>query len=292
MQSVHCAPAVPQSSSKVPGTQTVPSQQPVGQVVALQTGATQASAAHTRPAAQTAPGPQWHSPSAPQLLARVELQATQGLPAVPQNCSEAAWQVFAEQQPVAQFVAEHAPPAQTPLVQLFGWQPTQAVPAAPQTCLEVPGWQLVVEEQHPAQVVASQTQLPLTQCRFAPQAALVPQRQALVDEQLSAVSGSQAAQVPLALQLKNVRCWMQLVPEQHPVVQVLELQAQAWARQAWPVPQAGALPQAQVPSAAQASALALSQGLQEFPVAAQRSTEVGVQVCPEQQPVWQEDGSQ
>jgi len=123
------------------------------------------------------------------------LQVVQGLPAVPQYCKDTVSQVLPEQHPVAQLVGEHEP-AQTPLTQFCGGHFTQAMPAVPQATLSArPGMQ-VAPEQHPAQVVESQTQLPLTQCRFAPQAALVPQRQTPVAEQPSAVSGSHAVQRP------------------------------------------------------------------------------------------------
>ena len=70
------------------------------------------------------------------------------------------------------------------------------------------------------------------------------------------------------------------------------MQAQAWETHACPATQSGVGPQAHVPSAAQPSALDLSHGLQPPPTGPQKSTEVAVHDCPEQQPVWHEEESQ
>jgi hypothetical protein len=242
---------------------------------------------------QTAPTPQWHWPSSPQLSAKVVLQALQGEPAVPQDAMDEVLQLVAAQHPRAQLDGPHEL-VQTPLMQLPEEQAMHVEPPLPQTCLVVPGLQAVPSlGQQPVQVTGSHTQAPPTQ-RLPPlQALFLPHLQAPFVVQLSAVSGSQATQVPvLGPQVRN-EMGLQAVPSQHPVRQEVEVHAQALLWQTWPAPQAGAVPQAHVPSAAHALALVVSHGLQGLPEAPQALTDVGlVQVSPAQQPVRHEVGSQ
>src|SRR5262245_31736592 len=97
-QATQAAPPVPQFCFAVPGSQVVPLQHPVEQLVALQT---QAPLTHCWPMAHGAPMPQAHIP--------IELhvsdwmpQLTQADPAIPQVLTDLELQVDPAQQPLAQ----------------------------------------------------------------------------------------------------------------------------------------------------------------------------------------------
>ncbi len=71
----------------------------------------------------------------------------------------------------------------------------QAAPAVPQELREGLRLQVFPEQQPAAQVVESQTQVPLWQRWLAPQTALFPQEQTPTDEQVSARMESHAVQL-------------------------------------------------------------------------------------------------
>jgi hypothetical protein len=69
-------------------------------------------------------------------------------------------------------------------------------PSAPHALLAVPSRQLPFEEQQPAQVVSSQTQVPRSHRVPAAQVLFGPQPQLPLERQVSALTGSQGAQLP------------------------------------------------------------------------------------------------
>lgn len=122
--------------------QTLPEQQPFGQLVELQT---QDPAEQAWPAGQAGPDPQRHWP--PEHVSAVDPQARQAPPFDPQALTDGVLQVLPEQQPVGQLVglqaqapfvhirpgaqAGPAPHVQEPFVQPLAVEP-HACPQAPQ----------------------------------------------------------------------------------------------------------------------------------------------------------------
>jgi len=133
--------------------------------------------------------------------------------------------------------------------------------------------------------VTSQIHEPPEQRWLAPQVGLLPHAQLPLVEQLSALVSSQALQLaPFVPHVASARAW-QVVPVQQPVAHEVASQTHALPEQRWPVPQAAAVPQPQVPSVRQLSALAGSQPTQPTPLEPQAVAVGGsVQVAPEQQP--------
>ncbi len=140
-------------------------------------------------------------------------------------------------------------------------------------------------EQHPlGHDVPSQTQvLPTQRCPGA-HVAPVPHRQSPVAEQLSA-RASQAMQLEPALPQAETERLEQVVPLQQPLGHEVPSQMQRPLSQRWPPAQAAAEPHAQLPSAAQWSALDGSQALQTPPLAPQVPSEGELHTLPLQQPV-------
>jgi len=170
-------------------------------------------------------------------------------------------------------------------------QATQAPPFLPQAPFD--GAVQVEPAQQPAgQEVASQTQRLPTQRFPAPHAGALPHWQTPLAEQVSAVCPLHATQAfpPLPQALTDGD--MQLPAEQQPFGHEVESQTQAPNTQRFPAPQAGALPQRQVP-AAQPSAVLELQATHAAPPAPQAAAVGGeMQVLPEQQPVGQETALQ
>ncbi len=111
-QEMHTAPAAPQRMSDRDTQVAALSQQPLGQLVALQT---HLPAEQRWPAAHAGPVPQAQVPPAAQPSARVASQPTQAAPPLPQVASDGGLQVAPEQQPPGQLVALqplHRPPPQ------------------------------------------------------------------------------------------------------------------------------------------------------------------------------------
>jgi hypothetical protein len=190
------------------------------------------------------------------------------MPAAPQAVVVWApgWrQVLPEQQPVAQLAAvqvhtplEHTWPAphaapvphrQAPPLQAFV-VPVHAAHAAPPVphaaavwaapCTHTPALQQPV-----GQLVASHTHAPPTHRWPAPQAALVPQRQApavqrspVVPHEVHAAPAAPHAVAPVGVQT---------LPAQQPLGQLVASHTHAPPMQRWPVPQAAPVPHAQAP---------------------------------------------
>ena len=114
-------------------------------------------------------------------------------------------------------------------------QLAHALPLTPQLAL-VPGLvQLFALQQPPGQPVASQTQLLATQCLPAPHCADEPHWQTPGAAQLSARTGSQAAQEAPLVPHFETSLLKQLPALQHPSGQLAELQPlQAWLKQVCP----------------------------------------------------------
>jgi len=170
-------PPVPQAD--VEGVaQSLPLQQPFGQLVALQA---QAPFTHCWPLAHAGPEPQAQVPSLPQRSALVRGQATHAEPAMPHAIADGATQLAPEQQPEGQLCALHplqAPPAQP-------WpdgQAAHAEPPAPHAAGSVPARHCPPEQQ-PAHEPGMQAQEPLTQASPGAHAGPPPQpaRSVVVD---------------------------------------------------------------------------------------------------------------
>ncbi len=94
---------------------TGPSQHPLGHEVESQT---HAPATQRCPVAHEGLIPHWQLPSVVQLSLRVGLQGKQVEPPKPQLATETSVQVAPLQHPVGQLTPSHAPPMQTPLLQV------------------------------------------------------------------------------------------------------------------------------------------------------------------------------
>ncbi len=99
---MHRAPLAPQRASDREVLQEMPSQQPDGHDVALQT---HLPAEQRWPTAHAAPVPHEQVPPAAQPSARVASQPTQTAPPLPHVASDGALQVAPEQHPDGQLVA-------------------------------------------------------------------------------------------------------------------------------------------------------------------------------------------
>ena len=148
----------------------LPSQQPAGQLVALQLQPFVPS--QYWPAAHEGPAPQPQPPSLAHWFASSGSQVTHAAPDVPQPAS--VRHAPLRQQPPAHDAGEHpvhAPPSQLcPEGQLW-----QLAPRAPQAAGVVPALQPASDRQHPLwQLMASQTQTVPTQRVPAAQAGALP----------------------------------------------------------------------------------------------------------------------
>jgi hypothetical protein len=224
-----------------------PEQQPPGQVLALHP---QLPAVQVMPVPQGAPAPH-RQPPAVQLSALVP-QVVQAAPPAPQLAVEVpVLQVLPLQQPLqvtpsqtqlpetqcrfevqALFEPQRHAPADEQLSAVVLLQPVQLAPLVPQLP-RVGGLTQLLLLQHPlGQLVASQTQLPDTQCRPVVHWLFAPQRQAprLLHE--SARIGSHTVQAPPSTpHCAAVVGVTQVLPLQQPVGQVMALQPV----HAWPV---------------------------------------------------------
>ena len=192
-QTAHAAPPIPQKLFDVPGWQTPPLQQPVGQLLALQT---HAPPTHWVPEGHGPPvEPHTHIPFT-QLSAWLGLQLTHAAPPVPQAVAPVVvTHTLPLQQPVGQLLAlqtqapmrhwvpeGHGPPVEPhthfPFTQLSAPAPqfTQMAPPVPQV-LTVAGWQTPPLQQPVGQLVESHMHIPLTQCVPMGQSPLPPQVQ-------------------------------------------------------------------------------------------------------------------
>lgn len=130
-QVVQAAPVVPQAVAVGGETHVVPLQQPLGQLVALQT---QAPPTQRCPTAHMALAPH-RQPAPVHASARVASQVTHAAPLVPHWVSEGVAQAPPEQQPLAHVAAEqpsHAWPVQVEA------QVEHAAPPAPHWAAVVP----------------------------------------------------------------------------------------------------------------------------------------------------------
>ncbi len=188
LQLAQVAPPVPHWARLLPARQVLPLQQPAQEVESQR----HAPPEHTWPLAHAAPLPHWH-PLLPQLSARVALQAEQVTPPVPQaEVVPGSRQLVPEQQP-AQVSGSQVqaplvqispapqgalvPQRQLPLPQLsaeVALQVPQVPPAVPQAETVLPGLHWLPLQQPPAQLVESQTQVPVVQAWPVAQAWLLP----------------------------------------------------------------------------------------------------------------------
>lgn len=99
----------------------------------------------------------------------------------------------------------------------------QAPPPEPQAEAWLPGWHTLFWQQPEGQLSALQTHCPPTQASPAPQAGPLPQRQAPFAHR-SAVSVSQALQVPPCVPQLDVELTLHTLPAQQPFGQVVALQ--------------------------------------------------------------------
>jgi hypothetical protein len=278
-QAAHTAPPAPQVVAdweKYAIQFPLLSQQPLGQVVALQT---QAPFTQAWPAAQAAPVvPQTHAPlvqlsavllhvtqtsplephavrvlPATQVLLLLQQPPLQGL--VPLQAELQTWLLHASS--VGQSVSVLQP--QTWLLKQTWPRPlvvqlAQATPPVPQAVLLVPATQVVPLQQPVGQLVASQTQAPFTQCWPAAQAELlVPQTHAPL-VQLSAVIPQATQTRPLEPHAVTVLPATQVPLEQQPPLQglvVLHAEVQVPLLQASSVGQSVSELQPQTPVAKQ-----------------------------------------
>jgi hypothetical protein len=166
-------------------------------------------------------------------------------------------------------------------------QVVQVAPLVPQALVLVPATQ-VLPLQQPVQVAGSHTQVLAWHFWPTAQAAVAPQRQVPVLEQLSDSAALQAAQLLAWVpQLAVVGGLTQLVPLQQPASQLTESHTQLPPTQCWPVPQAGPAPQEQLPPS-QPSAMVELQVEQPAPEVPHWARVGGAtQVAPEQQPLAQ-----
>ena len=212
--------------------------------------------------------------------------------------------VVPEQQPFGQEVASHTqlPPTQCLPVMHAGRDPHWQAPVAEQPSAvsalqathvpppvpQVAGeevWQTPLAQQPVGHDVALHTQVPLMQTVPAPQAGLLPHRQAPANpSQVSAVVDEQALQVaPPTPQVAKVGA-SQAPPEQQPSGHDCALQAHAPPEHTVPAPHAGFVPHRHSPDAEQRLARVGSQATQAAPLTPQVPNPAPVQVAPEQQP--------
>ena len=152
-----------------PAKQVVPKQHPFAHEVALHS---HDPLTHCWPAAHSGPLPQLHAPLA-QPSDSVGSHDVQALPPVPQVVCDGVSHVLPLQHPEVHVIEHpahawfrHAPP----LPQL-----THCEPLPPHAVACVPVWQTPLVSQHPAQLVALHTHIPLTHERPLPHAGLLPQ---------------------------------------------------------------------------------------------------------------------
>lgn len=241
----------------------------------------------------------------------------QGDPPEPQLASVAALHVLPWQQPPAQLVPLQVPPVQTPPTQFEppahgGVIPQRQTPVAEQlSAFEVlhpmqtapPEPQaptagvmhIRLEQQPPGQVWALQaveTQLPVVHFSVALHALPAPQvHLPLAAEHPSARLGSQLTQAAPAVPQAEKTGAVHVAPAQQPLGQVVPVQAAVThkrPRHCWPAPQAGPVPQVQVPAAEQVSAALVLQARHTAPGGAHLPSANPLHVEPWQQPVGQE----
>lgn len=307
------APAAPHAEL-LRAVQTLPAQQPVGQLVALHTHAVPLQ---TWPTPHAGPVPQTHEPVASHPVAFVASHTEHADPALPQAASALGWHACTtSQHPLEQLPALQAPPVHTPPMQVCaaphaGPVPQRQLPVAEQL-LPLPvqsahdapcGPQVVSErvvhtlptQQPVGHEVASHTHAPPTHRWLATQAAFVPQlHPPPIAAQPSDRLGVQVAHAaPAAAQVDMVSA-VQVFPAQQPVGQEVASQVQPLPLQLCPVPHAGSLPQRHAPLAEQAFAFARSQVVQAAPPAPQAPALVGALQPPSlpQQPEPQDVESQ
>jgi hypothetical protein len=207
LHATHARPADPQLVSDGGVTQVVPLQQPLGHDVPSQT---QAPATQRWPVPHIGPPPHEQLPPLVQRSALLASQPTQVVAPMPQVVSEGWLQVAPEQHPLGQLVALQ--PLHRPAVQVCpAGQRSQTLPPAPQDVTLLPVRQ-APPEQHPVgQDVPSQTQVLPMQRWPASHAGLIPQRQAPIEEQLSARVSHMAQVDPASPQVGKDRA-AQVVP--------------------------------------------------------------------------------
>lgn len=239
----HALPPLPHAPSVLPAWHSLLAQHPVGQETPSHT---QAPLRQRWPVPQAAPPPHLHSPAVEHESAVPAGQAAQLMPGVPHAISDSEVHTsWAEQQPSGQDVASqtHVPceqcrPApqgaavphlQVPFASHVSAESEvhakQVEPAGPQ--LESVRVSHVVPLQQAAHDVASQTQVPASQCWPVTQAALPPHVHLPCAEHPSAFVLSHATQaLPPAPHVVRLAAWQSL-PVQHPSGHAQLLQAPA-----------------------------------------------------------------
>jgi hypothetical protein len=246
-------PLDPQAVSWLPGMQTLPWQQPPGQLDALHT---QAPPTQARPAPQAALDPHLQVPPE-QVSVLVRSQLPHDPPPVPQVAVLFVLHTPPEQHPFGHEFASQthapltqrcplahaAPPPheQPPAVQPSATVVLQVVhplPPAPQEVTPAVSQVLPLQQPDPHDV-GSQVQEPLTQCCPAVHAAPEPHAQLPEDEHESARRGSHATQAaPPAPQASAVAGLVQTLPLQQPPAHALAQSPQTPLLQSCPDVQA------------------------------------------------------
>ena len=237
-QSWQLAPPLPQLAAWVPGRQVLPEQQPAEheRLSQVQVPPTQCC-----PAAHPGPVPHWQLPA--EHRSESTPQLTHAVPANPHLDREAVMHLFAAQQPAGHDMSSHwqaparqrwpaeqggpAPQAQSPesaqLSAMVASQTAQLAPAAPQWAGERVT-QAPASQQPFGHDTASQAHFPPTHLCPTAQLAPVPQEQAPVAEQPSALVLSQPTHTTPPRPQALTDGALQLAPEQHPFGQVVLLQ--------------------------------------------------------------------
>lgn len=311
LHAAHAAPFVPHAAN-VGVVQTVPWQQPLGQLVLSQVEV-QVPLMQLWLLVQLAPVPQAQAPVALHASLVFGSQLRHCAPLTPHAVGVGTVQVLFAQHPVGQFVEVQVEATQLPLThrwllahgglvphwqapethasELAGSHIAQTEPAAPQLDSEGLATQLPALQHPVAQAVASQTHVPPTQRVPTPHAGPVPQAHAPFAHAL-VVTGShdlQAAPLDPHVVRDEVE---QVRPEQQPVGQDVASQTHVPPLQRCPVAQAGPAPHLQLPPAAQVSALVALQTRQTEPPEPHDVVDAPMHVGPLQQPAGQLTPSQ
>jgi len=219
-QLAHTAPPAPHFAAVGGDTHVDPEQQPEAQDETLQT---HAPPEHTWPEPHGGFAPHLQTP--PGQLSAVMPQLVHAAPFVPHaDAVGGEVHVDPEQQPEAQVPEPH--PLHTPPVHVSGLgQLEQAAPPVPQSIVELPGWHLPEESQHPVgHELALQTQVPPEQTWPVAHAAPPPHLHCPPTVQVSAVLPQLTHDAPATPQEATVGGLVQLDPVQQPSGHDVELQ--------------------------------------------------------------------
>jgi hypothetical protein len=224
-------------------TQVVPLQHPVGHEAELHV---QWPLTHCWPTAHAGPVPQLHWPAV-HPSATNAVHETHALPTVPQLPRAGMSQFAPAQQPEAQLEGVHD--VHTPAWQFCSvGHVEQLDPPAPHAVLEVPGRQVVPEQQPPGQDVPSHTHAPFTHRWPMEQAGPDPHVQVPLLAQVSVVAPHVLHAPPALPQV--VRVWVSQTPLlQQPPGHEVALHTHVPLTHAWPCAHSFPLPHEQEPPA-------------------------------------------